>query len=131
MTANKELQMNVRSQILFLEDEAILALTFVQTLEELDIGAVHQASDLDEARRVLDEHAIDIAVLDVNVNGASSFDVARRVIESGGNVVFATGYSFDPSLFDEFDCPILRKPYEERELCDTVKGIHEERAKAE
>lgn len=115
-----------RSRILFLEDEIILALTFVETLKRLDIGEVHQATDVAEANQELDNHDFGIAVLDVNVAGETSFGVAERIIGKGGKVIFATGYSFDAKLFEGFDCRILRKPYEESELTEVVLAAHRE-----
>ncbi|GGY45455.1 response regulator [Parvularcula lutaonensis] len=112
------------SRILFLEDEIILALTFVDSLERLSIGEVHHATDIEEANAELDKRDFNIGVLDVNVAGVTSFGVAERMIAKGAKVIFATGYSFDPQLFEGFECEILRKPYEEKELRDVVLAAH-------
>jgi hypothetical protein len=42
-------------------------------------------------------------------------------------VIFATGYSFDPDLFDGIECSVLRKPYEEHELQRQVMAAHRDR----
>jgi len=109
-------------RILFLEDEIILALTFVETIKDLSLGTVIQAADIAEAEEALAGGDIDIAVLDVNLDGMSSLGVARKIAANGGAIIFATGYSDDPDLFEEFDCSVLRKPYEASDLARAVQN---------
>jgi CheY-like chemotaxis protein len=116
-----------RSRILFLEDEVILSLTYQTVLEDLGIGPVTAVNGIDEAAEAIDSESFDIAVLDVNVGGTSSIGLARKLIQDGCRVVFATGYSFDPKLFDGLECQVLRKPYEEGDLKERVLTAHKER----
>ncbi|MEE4210731.1 MAG: hypothetical protein V2I43_15880, partial [Parvularcula sp.] len=53
--------------------------------------------------------------------------VARQLLPTGCRVIFATGYSFDPDLFDGIECSVLRKPYEEHELQRQVMAAHRDR----
>ena len=109
-------------RILFLEDEIILALTFVEALNDMGVGEVVHAADLEEAERALEASPFDLGILDVNLEGRSSLDFARKFMAAGGVVIFATGYTDDGELFSEFACRVLRKPYEAEELEAMVRG---------
>ncbi len=70
------------------------------------------AGTLERAEALIAGSRFDAAVLDVNIHGRQSYDVAALLRESGVPFVFASGYggSTHPRQFD--DVPTVGKPYE-------------------
>ena len=63
---------------------------------------------------------IDVAVLDVNLNGEMSYPIADALAARGVPFVFVTGYDKDRML-DGYRCfPVLQKPFHRSELSDTL-----------
>ena len=68
-------------------------------------------------------NAIDVAMLDVNLNGSKSYPVADALAVRGVPFLFATGYS-DHGLRDLYrDRPVLKKPYKPEELIDSLEHL--------
>ena len=81
-------------RILYLEDEAIIALETAEALREMGFGDVALVYSLEAAGRALTRGLPDMALLDVNLShGRTSFDLGRRLLDAGVPVVFATGYA--------------------------------------
>ncbi|MCQ8183986.1 response regulator [Parvularcula maris] len=115
-----------QSRILFLEDEIILTLTFEDVLHHLDLGEVVTAHSLREAYEAMDQDPFDIAILDFNIDGATSVEVAERVVKSGGRVIFATGHAPDELNVSGFPYDVVTKPYQEDSLRSAVLLAHRE-----
>ncbi len=58
----------------------------------------------------------DVAILDVNLNGRQTFDVARCLASRGIPFVFATGHGPASLLADFRNVPILQKPFQQQDL---------------
>ncbi|MFC7704665.1 response regulator [Plastorhodobacter daqingensis] len=81
-------------RLLYLEDEAIIALETVDTLHDLGFNHVDQVYTLEAADQAVATAQPDIALLDVNLShGRTSFDLSERLLAAGVPVVMATGYS--------------------------------------
>lgn len=105
------------ARVLLLEDEFLIALDAEQILQELGAEQVETASTLSEA----EEHArgghFDIALLDVNINGEMSFDLAESLRARGVPVVFATGYELKDRAIPNLDTAFcVSKPYTSERL---------------
>ncbi len=83
----------------------------------MDLGAsvIGPARSVDEALKLAESADIDLALLDVNLNGARVDPVLARLKERGVPVVLATGYG-TTALDVPQDVPIIRKPYTEERL---------------
>ena len=72
--------------------------------------------------------SFDAAVLDVNLSGETSFEVADEMVERGLPFVFATGYGETIALPDRFGTvPVVSKPYDSAALrmaLGTVEARH-------
>lgn len=105
------------ARVLLLEDEFLIALDAEQILQELGAQQVETAATLREAEQRARDGEFDIALLDVNINGEMSFDLADSLRARGVPVVFATGYELKdraiPNL-DEAFC--VSKPYTSERL---------------
>jgi len=65
--------------------------------------------------------AIDLAILDVNLDGVHTFPVARAIQRRGLPFVFATGYG-EPSVPPELRAmPVLQKPFRTDELAQALR----------
>ena len=71
-----------------------------------------QAAKLPEALVAAKSADIDIAILDVNLNGQTTYPVAEALAARGKPFVFATGYG-EHGLPEAFrDRPMLKKPFQ-------------------
>jgi DNA-binding response OmpR family regulator len=96
--------------ILVLEDEPIVGLALEDLLREVgaDVCLVHHNSDVPE---VLQSNDFDLAILDVNVHGESSYEVAGKIRDRSIPIVFATGYGSVTHPLELAGCPTVTKPY--------------------
>lgn len=97
-------------RVLLLEDEVIVALAAEDMLLELGAEVVGPATTLAEGLALAARPGIDAAVLDVNMNGERSWDVALALRIRGVPFVFATGYA-QIDIPDAADAPVVPKPY--------------------
>ena len=110
--------------ILILEDEPIIGLALEDMLAR-DGASVLHASRIDEARELISLRQVDSAVLDVNVHGTLSYEVAGLLAERDIPFIFATGYGdrSHPARFA--DVPTVSKPYS---ASDIRTALEESRA---
>lgn len=105
-------------RIFLVEDEALVAMMIESMVEELGGTVVGTTSAVSDALNfVAERHAeIDVALLDLNLNGKRSYDVAAAASGHGIPVVFATGYADDNIVEDWRTRPVLTKPFQLAEL---------------
>jgi CheY-like chemotaxis protein len=99
-------------RVLVVEDEAIIAMTAEDMIEELGGAIAATASTLAEALAAIDSVAFDIALLDINLNGVESLPAAARLRAAGRPFVFTTGYGAAGSGAEYADVPLVTKPYQ-------------------
>ena len=105
------------ARVLLLEDEFLIALDAEQILQELGAQRVETASTLIEAEQHARDGHFDIALLDVNINGEMSFDLAESLRARGVPVVFATGYELKDRAIPNLDTAFcVSKPYTSERL---------------
>ncbi|TKW77288.1 MAG: response regulator [Bradyrhizobium icense] len=79
--------------VLIVEDDAIIALDFEDTLLGFGVKTVRTAGNVARAMQLIDDRAPDFALLDVGLAGSKSFAVAERLHAMQIPFVFITGYS--------------------------------------
>ena len=97
-------------RVLIVEDEVILAMTLEDMLADLGCSVVGPATSLDGALLLVATADFDAALLDVNLDGRRSDEVADLLRQRGVPFAFITGYgygAFEPSGGSE---PVLSKP---------------------
>ncbi|GFE80077.1 response regulator [Steroidobacter agaridevorans] len=105
------------ASVLLLEDEFVVALDAEQMLQELGVVRVETAATLSEAEARARAGHFDVAVLDVNINGQMSFDLAESLRARGTAVVFATGYELKDRALPNIDSALcVSKPYTSERL---------------
>ncbi len=115
-----------RFRVLVVEDEYFVADDLALAFEELGAEVVGPVPTRDKALAVLDSGtAIDVAVLDINLQGEAAFPVADALIERGIPFVFATGYgpSAVPAAYE--GVPRWEKPFDSTKLAQALPGILE------
>jgi DNA-binding NarL/FixJ family response regulator len=86
-------------RVLLADDHAVVRAGIRQFLErEADLRVVAEADDGDAARRLIAEHHPDVAVLDIQMPGATGIEVARwsRATHPAVGVLILTAYDDDP-----------------------------------
>jgi two-component system, response regulator PdtaR len=100
--------------VLIVEDDFIVAFDMQALLEEQGARVAGPATDFDEARALIAAEGarLQVAVLDVNINGQYVFPLAAELRQAGIPFVFATAYADDDRLFPQElrDVPRLAKP---------------------
>jgi DNA-binding response OmpR family regulator len=98
------------AQILLVEDEYFVAVELKTILGEIGARVVGPVSRLQPARDLARAERLDGAVLDVKLDGETTFPLAQELLERGVPVLFTTG--FDSSILpDRFKCArCLAKP---------------------
>lgn len=104
-------------RVLILEDNLIIAMEAEEILREIGSEKIELASNLDEALKAIDLGSYDLALLDVNLGEAMSFNFARLLVERGIPFGFVSGYSDTQEFPDDLqDAPLLVKPFDERAM---------------
>lgn len=103
------------AKILVVEDEILVALDLLQSLEELGYEPVGAAPDSVTALALV-ERGPDLALVDLNLrDGATGARVAEKIADRGVTVVFLTA---NPALAPDVDgaVGVVAKPVDERAL---------------
>jgi CheY-like chemotaxis protein len=99
-------------RIFVVEDELMIRMLLQDMLEELGYTVAAQAGHIDEAMEAAKSGEFDVAILDVNLNGAAILPVADALAARGTPIVFATGYGETGLPEPHRGRPTLRKPFQ-------------------
>ena len=105
------------------EDEVLVAWLLEDMLADLGCAVVGPAASVKQALAMIDAEAIDVAVLDVNLNGQLSYPIADALAARGVPFVFSTGYDKDRMLDGYKTFPVLQKPFHQSELSDILAKL--------
>ena len=99
--------------VLVMEDEYFIADDIARALTEAGANVVGPFGHVQQGlARLRDEPGIDLAVLDINLNGAKVFELAAELQDRAVPFIFATGYGND-FLPDRFAIvPRWEKPFD-------------------
>jgi PAS domain S-box-containing protein len=104
-------------RVLVLEDEALIAMQIEDALAAAACTVVGPATRIGEAFDLLYAHAIDAALLDVNVAGERSFAIADILAAKQIPFAFVTGFDAASTLPEHLrSAPVLSKPFETVQL---------------
>ena len=109
------------TRVLIVEDEAIIAMTAEDMLEELGCTLAGTAATLPEALEAAGRGGFDLALLDINLNGAESAPVADLLQTKRIPFVFTTGYGSAGRGAGHQDAPLVTKPYRAAELARAIE----------
>jgi len=108
--------------VLLIEDDALVASTVEEMLLYAQARSVAVAASVDAALSALKAGRFDVAILDVNLRGEMSWEVARELQRMQVPYVTASGYGdlLDHTLVRN----LLHKPYSMDQLFQAVSKVH-------
>jgi DNA-binding response OmpR family regulator len=107
---------DIRSRVLLVEDEAMIAMLIEEMLADFDCDVAATAGQLDEAVALARTERFDLAFVDVNLGGVAAYPVAQALQARGIPFAFVTGYGTAATDAAHADAPILQKPFRCQEL---------------
>jgi PAS domain S-box-containing protein len=107
------------NKIMVVEDEALVAMSLRDSLDELGFSVIGPFSRISEAMIALRNNHVDAAVLDVNLGGELIYPLADVLTADHVPFVFITGYGADEIERRYASIPILQKPIE----ADALKSM--------
>lgn len=110
-------------RVLIVEDEMIIAMGLEDMVEQLGCRVVATAARPSEALAAIEKFTIDVAILDVNLDGQKSYDIAAALAHRNVPFVFSTGYASPGASEGYRDRPMLRKPFSATDLERTLTTI--------
>jgi PAS domain S-box-containing protein len=109
-------------RVLIVEDEPLIALELESCLEDLGYEVSGRCSTLSAARAFVDQPP-DVAILDVDLAGRTTYSLGVRLKAAGAQVIFSTGYA-GVELPDALaGVPVLVKPVTRDALADALESV--------
>lgn len=109
-------------RVMLVEDEDLIAMLEEEFLVDLGCEVAGTAARLDDALAMAHTLEADVAVLDVNLNGALSYPVAEALRTRGIAFIFATGYGVAGLPGTLAGTPVLSKPFTAAQLGDALRA---------
>jgi CheY-like chemotaxis protein len=120
MAADRAVLAGIR--ILVVEDVFLIASSIAELLQEVGAEVIGPAGELTEAIRLAQTGQIDGALLDVDLHGQTSFEVAAALNHRGIPFVFVTGYG-DANIPGELrQAPLLGKPFRRHDFLEALES---------
>ena len=95
--------------VLLLEDEFLINLSTAEMIEAMGC-TVLPFMHLNDAKEAVKDFVPDLALLDVNVEGVMSYELAEGLKQRNVPIIFLTGYGSPAMHGDWRDHPVCRKP---------------------
>ncbi|NHN84375.1 GAF domain-containing protein [Acetobacter musti] len=119
------------ARILLVEDQLLIAMEVEDALRDFGAAEVTTVSSVEEGVSIVETRLPDVAILDVNLDGKTSVDLARLLRRKGVPFVFATGYMDRSMIPDEFQTiPVIRKPYAASAIASALGALLDTRRSA-
>lgn len=112
--------------VLLVEDEIMVSMMLEDRLEHAGYRVL-AAANLRSALELAREGLIDVAVLDVNLAGESSFPVADALRKRGIPFTFASGYGIEGLPQEYRREAVLQKPYDTKTLLGLLTSLQVQR----
>lgn len=110
-------------RVLVVEDEALLAMELRDLLEEHGAEVVGPAATLERGLALAHGGDVDLALLDLNLNGERSNPIAEALDRRGVPVAFITGNTRLELPSTHQGGTIVHKPFQEETLVETLARL--------
>ena len=111
-------------RVLVVEDEIVQALALATEIADLGGSVLANAYSFEQAMKVIKNAKFDCAVLDINLGGTLSFEIADLLQQRGIPILFCTAYANAATVFaGKGPVACLEKPIQKIELRDALLGI--------
>ena len=107
---------------LVVEDEALVALLIEEMLADLGFTDVRHVASARDVPAIVEAAPPDVAILDLNLGGHKTLDLAEKLRDRGIPFVFATGYARDGLPAEWKAQPIVNKPFSCEMLGAAIKA---------
>jgi len=118
-------------RVLVVEDEALVGMMFEDVLRDAGAEVIGPATSVEEALLLIETAAaaggVNVATLDINLQGAMVSPVADHLAALGVPFVFTTGYGEGCDRGPHAAAPILAKPFGPDTLVSAVKNLSADR----
>ncbi len=108
-------------RVLIIEDEMLIALMLQDMLEDAGLIVEAIANSLPNGLELAASADVQLAILDVNLNGEEAYPIAELLRGRGVPFIFSTGYGAGNLRADYAAVPQLVKPYQQ----DTLRAAIE------
>jgi CheY-like chemotaxis protein len=110
--------------VVLVEDQALIAMDIEDVLRKLGASSVRPFSNIAEALAGIVASVPHCAVLDLNLAGETSAEIADALLAKSVPFIFATGYRDAAMIPDRFrHIPVIRKPLSERDLAEQLSAV--------
>ncbi len=107
-------------RVLIVEDDSLICMLIEDFLNDLGCNVVATAAQLEDGLSKAKSMMIDVAVLDINLEGQLSYPIAHALKGREIPFLFATGYGHSgvPQTFE--GVPVLSKPFGVQALSEAL-----------
>jgi len=109
--------------VLIVEDEVMIALALEAMLEDLGFKNICIAHTMNEAHALAQQHALGLAILDVNVGDELIYPLADDLRRRGVPLAFSTGRAAEDFPPDWRAQPLIAKPAEATKLTAAINTL--------
>ncbi|RGP40490.1 Bacteriophytochrome [Altererythrobacter insulae] len=111
-------------KVLLVEDNVILAMDMVDSLTRLGAEKIETAATVKSGLREIKKELPDFAILDMNLRGEVSFELALHLANQNVPFIFVTGYGSKIDMPSELqNVPLLTKPVDDGSLSQSISRI--------
>jgi CheY-like chemotaxis protein len=103
-------------KVLVVEDEMMIAMLIEDMLDEFGCRLVGPATNVARALELISKESIDLAVLDLNLDGKDTYAIAAALQRKNVPLIFATGHGSTGLRQEYANRPVLQKPFQARDL---------------
>jgi CheY-like chemotaxis protein len=103
-------------KVLVVEDEMMIAMLIEDMLDEFGCRLVGPATSVPRALDLIGKEQVDVAVLDLNLDGHDTYAIADALQQKNIPFIFATGYGSAGVRAEYATRPILQKPFQAKDL---------------
>ena len=103
-------------KVLVVEDEMMIAMLIEDMLDELGCTLVGPATNVPRALDLIEKQQIEVAVLDLNLDGQDTYAIADALQRKNLPFIFATGYGSAGLRKEYGNQPVLQKPFQISDL---------------
>jgi two-component sensor histidine kinase len=109
-----------------IEDEPLIGMEIASTLQEGGAQVFGPVAAVSDALRIIEESELDGALVDANLRGQPTADIAAALTRKKIPFMFVTGYGREALPASFAQARILKKPFVERKLVEAASSLVEQ-----